>query len=78
MSDELKVISFSEKYCVISVKTHVFGLVFTLFEVDIVVPVSHLICDMRFWADIEGTPPYMGCRYPYMQYNWIIWVIVGL
>ena len=35
----------------------VFGRVFVVFEVDIVVPVSPLIFDMRFWADIEGYPP---------------------
>jgi hypothetical protein len=41
----------------ISVKTHVFWCIFAVFEVDNVVPESHLICDMRFLADIEVPPP---------------------
>ena len=34
------------------------------YEVEIVVPESHLICDMRFWADIEGVPPTLDVGVP--------------
>jgi hypothetical protein len=47
----------SEKICIIRLETQVFEGVFAIFKVEIVVLESHLICDVRFWADIEGYPP---------------------
>jgi hypothetical protein len=46
-----------QKSGVIRLKTQVFCEILALFEVEIVVPESHLICDVCFWADIEVPPP---------------------
>jgi hypothetical protein len=41
-----------------------FTSILALFLVDIVVPESHLICDMRFWAGIDGVPPTLDVGVP--------------
>jgi hypothetical protein len=42
---------------VFSLKTQVFLWILVAFEVEIVVPESHLICDVCFWAENEVPPP---------------------
>jgi hypothetical protein len=71
------VISFVVKTFVFRLKTLFFLWILVVFEVDIVVPESHLIYDVRFWADIEGGSPTSIVCAPTMDVvrrYWILWV----